>query len=925
MISNSPIRNLLQRRVHVFSVTIIIIIYAIIGIHHDYHHHYYNYSIRHHLSLSYCYANDIMAIIRKTTSSSLPSSSSNVATMSKRKEYESSMTLLDKIAQMAQIDIHLLITTNNEIDDEKIELYFGKYGIGSLLITPLSPSSYLTTSEYRSIIIKIQNTTNVYNRPPVLVGIDSVHGANYIKNAIITPQQINIASTWNVTNAYSAGYIAGRDTRYAGIGWIFSPILGLGMESFWSRIYETFGEDPLIVGEMGKAMVRGIQYFNEDTTIVPSRSAACAKHFIGYSAPRTGHDRSPSWIPRRHLYQYFVKPWRDVLSNNHAYDGSQVYTVMESYTEYNGVPNVDNKESLQHLLREKLQFDGLLITDYQEVENLVSWHKTAKDITEAVKSTLTEGSVDMSMIPFDFYGWRDNVLKAMGLDPNHLDNEEQINTKDKNNMYAPFPQYPIRVDVARIDESVSRILDLKEKLHMFNENIVHHIDENLLLEVGSEEDRNAVLEMARESIILTKNDNNTLPIIAKSKNIKVHVTGPTSNSIRSQSGGWTIQWQGSTNDNIFSYGTTVLDAARNIPDWDVSSSCGVDILGNECSDETNMDIHQVDDSDYVIVCVGEEAYTEKPGDIRMLQLPDGQIEFVKQVKKATKRGKVILVYFGGRPRLLKDMVQNSDVILIAFLPGPDGGQAVVDLITGNYNPSGRLPITYPKYADKSGVPYWHAVSDMCTSPDDENSPLPHYQYTKCEVEWKFGHGLSYTNIVYSDIKFSGTKLTISKNNDFNASIKVTLRVKNTGNRSVSETIMLFIFVENRLVTPENKLLWHFEKVALDVGEEKKIQTELSIDHLRFIGPHDDTHMVIQPGMNVKIGVGPYVDCRVDNSDLCSDSISVIMKDGEQYEASCEAACSLWKKSDCIDVYNFSSDMCWEKCLSSDSSTTTVGW
>jgi beta-glucosidase len=271
------------------------------------------------------------------------------------------------------------------------------------------------------------------------------------------------------------------------------------------------------------------------------------------------------------------------------------------------------------------------------------------------------------------------------------------------------------------------------------------------------------------------------------------------------------------------------------------------------------------------------------------------------------------------------MVQNSDVILIAFLPGPDGGQAVVDLITGNYNPSGRLPITYPKYADKSGVPYWHAVSDMCTSPSDKNAPLPHYQYTNCEVEWKFGHGLSYTNIVYSDIKFSGTKLTISKNNDFNASIKVTLRVKNTGNRSVSETIMLFIFVENRLVTPENKLLWHFEKVALDVGEEKKIQTELSIDHLRFIGPHDDTHMVIQPGMNVKIGVGPYVDCRVDNSDLCSDSISVIMKDGEQYEASCEAACSLWKKSDCIDVYNFSSDMCWEKCLSSDSSTTTVGW
>ena len=868
----------------------------------------------------------------------------------------SSMSLSDKIGQMSQIDIHLILNPDNSINYPQIEFFFGKLGIGSLLITPFSPNSYFPISKYRSIISAIQNVTQTSssrNKPPVLIGIDSVHGANYIQNAIMTPQQINLASTFNTTNAYLAGVMASKDTRSAGITWIFSPILGLGIESLWSRMYETFGEDPHLVGEMGKAIVKGIQTYNDDNDdddqkIIPSRSAACAKHFIGYSAPRTGHDRSPSWIPKRHLHQYFVKPWKEVLSldtkkNNNEKDDNnnsnpinfeKAYTVMESYTEYNGIPNVANQESLHTILRQDLEFDGVLITDYQEVENLISWHHTARDITEAVKMTLVEGSVDINMIPFNFDGWKENVYKSMAIDPANPNSSSSSSLqKEERNVYAPFPSNVDRVSMERIDESVTRILQLKETLNLFEE--VIEIDDNKLNGiVGTEQDRNVALDMARESIILTKNEDNTLPTTIQQSSssttglVKVHVTGPTSNSLRYQSGGWTIQWQGSLDESSFTYGETVLDAAKNVKSWDVSFSCGVDILGNECEgdQQNNTDLHMVSDSDYVIICIGEEAYTEKPGDIRQLELPRGQIEFVQQIKKATNTGKLVLVYFGGRPRLLKEMVDTTDAILIAFLPGPDGGRAVIDILTGEYNPSARLPITYPKHADKGGVPYWHAVSDRCTKSDDHN-PLPHYEYTKCEVEWPFGHGLSYTKFVHADLALSKTRLVMERSKGFVDTIDISLIIQNVGGRSGSEAVMIFLFVENRHVTPEEKILWYFEKIELDDGEEKRITSQLSTDDLRYVGPHDHKHLILQPGMKLKLGVGPYVDCRNQNTALCSDTITIDVKDNELYSSSCEFACNLWQESTCNDFHNFSFDSCWDECLSSKSLNVndSSGW
>lgn len=551
------------------------------------------------------------------------------------------MSLDDKIGQMSQIDLSLLWKEGSEgqVDDDKLIHYFGELGIGSLL----NYAERWDAKRYRETMIRINEIAANYSRPPVIWGLDSVHGANYVHGAIITPQPINLAATFNVSMAHRAGQLASRDTRAAGINWLFSPILGLALEPKWSRVYETFGEDPKVVSEMGHHMIAGIQDVQEGS--VPSRAAACAKHFVGYSKPIDGHDRSPSWIPTRHLYQYFIPPWRRVLKD--------VLTVMESYTEYDGVPNVANRYSLNYLLRYRLGFTGMLVTDYSEILNLRSWHHVVNTDEEATIHSLQEGSVDMSMIP---------------LEPGTTGFRAAIEAGIKSNALT----------MERLDESVRRILTLKETLGMMDETLT--MDDENIDRVGSVQDREEALEMARQSIILAENKDDILPMNSQSK-LKVHVTGPTANSLKYQSGGWTWQWQGpQTDEDWFTYGTTVLNAAKNQSSWDVSYSCGTDILGAECTDNLDgedsggivskfenwigsrgdetpsilQSASMASDADYVIICVGEENYAEKPGDIRSLDLPQGQVELVKTLSETN--AKTVLVYFGGRPRLLREMV-----------------------------------------------------------------------------------------------------------------------------------------------------------------------------------------------------------------------------------------------------------------------------
>jgi beta-glucosidase len=515
------------------------------------------------------------------------------------------MSVQEQIGQMSQIDLQLLLNHKDETnphqngDDDvtlnrtKLEYYIGTLGIGSVLNNVVGHA--WNASQFRSAIMEMQRIAQKYHRPPIIYGLDTIHGANYIQGATLLPQPLNMAATFNTTMAYRAGVLGSRDTRAAGITWLFAPLLGIGIESRWSRIYETFGEDMIVVGSMAKAMIQGIQthHGDDDDDGIPSQAAASAKHFIGYSAARTGHDRAPSWIPSRQLYQYFVPPWRQVVS--------EVYTIMEAYTEYNGVPTVTNRKALQPLLRFQLGFDGLLVTDYSEVWNLVDWHHISKDKTDAVVAAIGAG-IDMSMIPFAAEGFCNSIQEA--LDSKKL-NKDQIRN------------------------AARRVLTLKEKLNMFDEVLV--ADDVNLAKVGT--DREEALNMARQSIVLVKNQQNTLPL-SPTESRKVLITGPTADSLAFQSGGWTWQWQGAPNRDWFSYGTTVLEAARELP-WNVTYQCGTDILGNDCDNDNPVRLINAmkqwnaqngdrprsiqapsieQDFDCVIVCVGEENYTEKLGD-----------------------------------------------------------------------------------------------------------------------------------------------------------------------------------------------------------------------------------------------------------------------------------------------------------------------
>jgi beta-glucosidase len=854
-------------------------------------------------------------------------------TMMEVDEMLSAMTLDDKIGQMSQIDVSMLLEevegTDNAntgarrliISVELSDKFIGELGVGSVFNTPSNTNGILwNATEWRQNIRILQASATKYDRPPVLFGLDSVHGANYVKHAVIFPQQLNLAATFDPLLAHEAGRITSRDTRAAGVPWLFAPILGVVLHPSWARVYETFGEDPHVASRMGTALIRGIQEVDLLTDARPSRAAACAKHFLGYSMPRTGHDRTPSWIPRRHLFQYFVPSFRVAIQD------AKVTTVMHAYNDIDGVPMAINDELLIHLLRgvgsnNQLNFTGLLVTDYQEIENLQTWHHVAQDQEDAVKLALKRTSIDMSMIPFNVDQFRDHVKKAMENDVVPMD---------------------------RIDVSVKRILTLKkDTLRLFDEP-VEETDVNIDL-AGSTADIHFSRQAAKASIILAKNLDRTLPILepqgdGTQPKTRIFITGPTADSLAYQSGGWTFEWQGASSNDSFDHGSTVLSAFQVLQDgngneeefesggWQVTSSCGTDILGNYCgsagankeeegtssSSASSVEhaAHLAAQAEYAIICIGEENNTEKPGDVRSMTLPDGQIQLVQAVASSMHAagGKVIIIFFGGRPKLFREIEPLVDAILLGFLPGPEAGQAIVDIVTGQHNPSARLPITYPKYEDGGGAPYYHAVSDVCTQGESEDSSsssvLPHYQYVPCEVQWPFGHGLSYTTFEYTDVTLSTNVLTPQQNkdNNNNSMLTISVKVSNTGNTVGGEhSVLFFTFDESRMVTPEDKRLRAFDKISyLEPGQTVLVSVDIPVEDFQFVGPDSDSHYIYQNGLRFRVGVGPDAPCRTsvadsnnDNdksttSEVCSEFVTI--ETNPKYLPSCDVGCQLWKQS-----------------------------
>jgi len=674
-----------------------------------------------------------------------------------------------------------------QLDTTRLNEAIKKYHVGSILNCGGHANSLEKWNEIVSTIQDIA-TNETRLEIPVLYGIDAIHGANYTKNATLFPQQIAQAATWNPEISRGIGAITAYETRASGIPWTFSPVLGLGREPAWPRFWETFGEDVYLASTMGEALLEGYQ--GKQLTDDPDKIAACMKHYIGYSAPNTGKDRTPASISERELREYYLPPFKKTI----AAGGK---TIMINSGEINGIPVHINKYILTDLLKEELNFDGLVVSDWADIRYLHDRHKVAPTQKDAVEMAVNAG-IDMSMVP-DNYSFAKYLVELV--------NEG-------------------RVGEERINDAVRRILRVKLRLGLFEKPVTHYSD---YPKFASQEYASFNLHTAEEAITLLKNSNNALPL---NKNGKVLITGPTANSMTALNGGWSYTWQGTETDKYIEEHNTILEAVQN----EIGEENTIYAAGSGYSELGDIDkvLRAAEQSDQIILCLGEEAYCEKPGDINDLYLPQAQVDLAKQVASAGKP--VTLVLVEGRPRLISKFESQMDAIVLAYLPGNRGGDAIANILFGDVNPSGKLPFTYPKYPNALET-YDHKHTENLDNGKSETSFNPQFE---------FGDGLSYTEFKYSDLQISDSVIT--KNKPLNISVEVT----NTGDRKGKEVIMLFTSDHYASITPSVKRLKRFYKTSFEPGETKTVDFKITRADLKFVGP--DNKETSEPGMfDVSVG------------------------------------------------------------------------
>ena len=697
------------------------------------------------------------------------------------KELVSKMTLEEKIGQMTQVTIQAVSKVqgtkdqNHQLDLAKLEEAIKKYHVGSIL----NVYDVAHTAEYwHEVINKIQNIAIKETRLgiPVLYGIDAIHGVTYTKGSTLFPQSISMAATWNTEIAKQCGEITSLETKASGIAWNFYPVMDIGRQPLWSRLWETFGEDVYLASQMGSSYIKGAQ---GDDLSAPDKLATCLKHYVGYSFPINGLDRTPAWISERMMREYFLPSFEaGILAGSPS--------VMVNSAEVDGIPGHANYHLLTEVLRNEMNFKGLVVSDWEDIKRLHTRDRLASTPKEAVRISVMAG-VDMSMVPYDFsfYNYLLELVKE-----------------------GAVPMW-------RIDEAVSRILAVKMQVGLFDN---PYPNKELLKEFAKEEFTAINLNAARESIILTKNENNILPL---SKTTKVLVTGPTANMLSVLNGGWTITWQGNEESLYPAEKNTVLEAIQNkVGSKNVNyvEGCSFDKDIN-----TNKAVTEAKNSDVVIICLGEAAYCETPGSIFDLNLNKAQLDLANKIMETGKP--VILIMLEGRPRVITDITQKAKGILIGFLPGMEGGNAIADVLFGDVNPSGKLPVTYPK--TPNGITLY------------DYKPIEKFDGNDYNPLWPFGYGLSFTTFEYSNLKISSQEITE------NEELTVKIDVKNTGKMAGKEVVQLYLTDMYGSVTRPNKQLKGFEKVLLNPGEVKTVEFKLNKQHLSFIGL--ENKRIVEPG------------------------------------------------------------------------------
>ena len=725
---------------------------------------------------------DSQTFLKKNSTPAGPPASASAAAVEK---LLGQMTLKEKIGQMTQLDIGMVTDGMDQdirINSEKLHKAVVEYGVGSILNVH---DQALSEEKWHEIIRAIQEEAKKTRlHVPVLYGIDTIHGPNYIAEGTLFPQPLAMAATWNPELMLRGSQIAAAETRKAGIPWSFSPVLDAGRQPLWSRLWETFGEDTYLATVMGVATVRG--YEGSDLS-KPASVSASLKHYMGYSYPTTGGDRSPAFIPENTLREYFLPTFAAAVK-------AGAHTVMVNSSEVNGIPGHANGYLLKDILRGELGLQGFVVSDWMDIKKLVSVHHVAANEKEATRIAVLAG-IDMSMVPSDYSF--SNLLLELAQEG--------------------------KVPASRIDEAVRRILTVKYQLGLFDDPL-RGIDSKTV--IGSPESRHASLEAARESITLLKNENHTLPL---AKTARVLVTGPDADSLIPLNNGWSYTWQGNRESAYPKDHATILKAIQE----KIGAANVTYVPGTTYNKE--VDIAKAADAaakaDAVVLCLGEWAYAETPGNIPDLTLPDAQLNLVLRVLETKKP--VILLLTEGRPRIISRIADAANAIVMAYNPGNEGGQAIADILFGDVNPSGKLPITYPRSPNRLFT-YDHKAFE-----GEDGGAMPPPQF-------EFGSGLSYTSFSYSDLRVSPATASGS------GTVHVEVTVKNGGGRAGKEVVQLYLNERFASVTPPLKRLKRFAKVLLQPGESRQVSFELTSDDLSFIGA--DNKRVVEPGVfDVRIG------------------------------------------------------------------------
>ena len=715
----------------------------------------------------------------------------------------SKMTLEEKVGQMTQINLTVIAKGPNrfsssfpmEIDDSRANKALVDFKVGSVLNTINNTAQ--KPSVWFKNISKIQKIAMNNNRLgiPVIYGIDAIHGTTYTDGATMFPQQITTAASWNPENAYNMAQVCAYETRASSIPWNFSPVLDLGLDPRFPRQFETFGEDPLLVERFGVEMIKGYQGFDNNVSN-KHKVAACMKHFVGYHATISGKDRTPAYIPDNVLSEYHIVSFKKAIE-------AGAKTVMINSGLINGIPVHADYNLLINILRNKLGFQGVILTDWEDIRKLHDRDKVAKTQKEAVKIAINAG-IDMSMVPYEYEQFFNDLVELVE------DGE---------------------VSMDRIDDAVKRILELKFELDLFQNPVTNYEDYQ---DFGSKKHHQLAYKAASESITLLKNNNNILPIKGKPR---ILVAGPNGNNMRTLNGAWSYSWQGELTDKFAGDFNTIFEALANKYGKDnVKYVSGVSYKENGSyydmvEDDINKAVSEANKSDYIVLCLGENTYTEKPGDLNDLNLHQLQIKLAKKLAETGKP--IILILNIGRPRLITDIEPFMSAIVNIYLPGNFGGDALSDVLSGKVNPSGKLPYTYPAYPN-SLIPYYFKPSEV------QNNSQGAYNYVG-EVNnlYDFGFGLSYSEFTYSNLEINNDQFNLDD------SIKISVNVKNSGKIDGSETVQLYSSDLYASLTPDVKRLRDFDKIELKAGEMKTITFELPVSELAFV--NSDNQFVVESG------------------------------------------------------------------------------